>query len=249
MKRISLKSVATVTFVLLTAVLVSSPVFAADQNWQGLYVGAHFGAGWGNGDVTISSLPAGTPPGLTPVTLKPDPEGVLAGIQAGYNYQTGIFVVGAEADFSFSNMKGTVSSPVTMVGGGVIPGYTAVAQQRTDWFGTMRLRAGVTPVSQLLLYATGGVAFGEVQYSGNVIFPPVFQFPVSESKTKVGWTVGAGAEYALTRNWSIKAEYLYYDLGNESLLGNPTLVGFPVQNMYDFKTSANIVRAGINYKF
>ena len=249
MKRISLKLLATVAFVLLTAVLVSSQGFAADQNWQGLYVGAHFGYGWGNGDATVSSLPAGNPGGILTETLSPDPSGVLGGLQAGYNYQSGIFVIGAETDFSFSDMRGTEPGQVFATSGVLVPGYNIMTHQQTDWLGSLRLRAGVTPVSKLLLYATGGLAYGQVKYTGNLNQLGMIQYPASTTKTKAGWTAGAGAEYALTRNWSVKAEYLYYDLGKETIIGNPIPANPPWQIVYDFKTSANIVRAGINYKF
>ncbi|HTZ18160.1 MAG TPA: outer membrane protein [Dissulfurispiraceae bacterium] len=246
----SRKSVIAAVFALLIIGPSSYPACAADQNWTGLYVGAHFGYGWGNGDTDVLGLPTASF-NLMPQTQSPDPNGVLGGLQVGYNYQTGIFVLGAETDFSLSDMKGIKAVPILLNNGTTYPsGYTMV-QQQTDWFGTLRLRAGITPIPQLLLYATGGLAYGDVKYSANINPLPVgsVQYPISLSKTKAGWTAGAGAEYALTRNWSVKAEYVYYDLGDEAGIANPVPANPPYQASYKWKTSANIFRGGLNYKF
>ena len=91
-------------------------------------------------------------------------------------------------------------------------------------------RAGLThllPGNWLLLYGTGGLAYGRVDASANLLQHfdegSPSQFPASISKTKVGWTAGAGAEWMFARNWSAKLEYLYIDLGDESAIGHVTL--------------------------
>jgi len=113
--------------------------------------------------------------------------------------------------------------------------------------GTVRARVGVTPVDRLLLYLTGGLAYGHVDYAANTSFSPVFGYPIAFGKTKVGWTAGAGAEWAFAQNWSAKLEYLY--LGDQSAIANPNQPNPPFQVGYDWKTQARIVRAGLNYKF
>lgn len=141
-----------------------------------------------------------------------DIDGFAGGIQAGYNYQlSGPIVIGVEADIQYSN-----------IGSGVF---------ELDYFGTVRARAGFA-VDQFLLFGTAGFAYGRGTYE---------LAGLSNDQTNMGWTVGAGAEYAIDMNWSVKAEYLYMDLGSETYatVGGPIEVGL----------TSNIVRAGVNYRF
>ncbi|WAC25687.1 outer membrane protein [Ancylobacter sp. SL191] len=141
-----------------------------------------------------------------------DTNGFLGGIQAGYNWQTaGNFVLGIEADLQASNIES--------------PTY------QLDYFGTVRARAGFA-FDQAMIYGTGGFAYGRGTYQLNGL---------SNDQTQTGWTIGAGGEYAFAPNWTVKAEYLYLDLGKETY---DTAVG-PI----DVGTTANILRAGVNYKF
>jgi outer membrane immunogenic protein len=141
------------------------------------------------------------------------PAGVTGGIQGGYNWQNGPWVFGLEADIQANGADDTF----------------APWKFSNPWFGTARGRIGYS-INNLLVYGTGGLAFGEV--SGQNLL-------LSEDHTSFGWTVGAGAEFALTRNWSAKAEYLYVDLSNK----NFTITGLP--NGYQF----GVVRLGVNYHF
>jgi outer membrane immunogenic protein len=99
-----------------------------------------------------------------------------------------------------------------------------------------------------LLYGTGGLAYGHVDASATYFQPE--QAAASISKTKVGWTAGAGAEWMFAHNWSAKLEYLYLDLGSDSAIGN---FAFPVpaqfQVGYTWHTRENIARVGVNYHF
>jgi outer membrane immunogenic protein len=141
------------------------------------------------------------------------PSGFIAGAQAGYNWQRGYWVFGVEGDLQLTGADDTF----------------APWKFSNPWFGTVRGRGGYA-VGQLLLYATAGVAFGELR--GNT-------FALSEAHTSLGWTLGAGAEFAFAPNWSAKIEYLYVDLD-----GIPfTITG--VSNGYRFGG----VRAGLNYHF
>lgn len=141
-----------------------------------------------------------------------DIDGFLGGIQAGYNYQlSGPFVIGIEADIQYSNIESSVFT--------------------LDYFGTVRARAGFA-VDQFLLFGTGGLAYGRGTYEIGGL---------SNDQTNVGWTIGAGAEYAIDLNWSVKAEYLYVDLGSETY----TTVAGPI----DVGLTSNILRAGVNYRF
>ena len=216
----------------------SAPSF----NWTGPYAGLHLGYGQGDGVATSSWLPA--VPEFPGFTLHPGPAGVVGGAQAGYNYQMGCFVVGIEADFSGSGMNGSQS--ITPY-----PGYTfgvGTAQENINWFGTLRPRLGYTVKPTVLIYATGGLAYGDVSYSANA-FGPINGYPASLSNTKVGWALGGGVEYAVSKCWTVKAEYLYMDLGSESAIAGSIPPITQYLNRYEWQTTANIFQIGVNYKF
>ena len=118
----------------------------------------------------------------------------------------------------------------------------------------------VAPVPECDFNWTGfyiGINYGDVDYSANTDFGSGrhngITYPVSFSQTNVGWTAGAGIEYAVGHHWTVKAEYLYYDLGDESRTGKQTVAGVPQGPPffvhYNFDTSGNIVRGGLNFKF
>jgi outer membrane immunogenic protein len=231
-------------------------------SWTGFYVGGNIGYGWGNGDTDFIPLP--TAAGfinLAPTTLSTDPKGVIGGIQLGYNWQMATWVFGVEADFQGSGIKGDVAlSPFLQNTGATFNG-TLSASEDIKWFGTLRGRVGYLVTPAVLLYATGGLAYGHVDYAANANFTPqgTQQYPAAFSKTKAGWTAGAGVEWAFANNWSVKFEYLYFDLGDESTIANgiPGLAGGSCgggptvfcQVGYNWETTGNIVRGGVNYKF
>jgi outer membrane immunogenic protein len=130
-------------------------------------------------------------------------------------------------------------------GGGLL-----TTHQDTKWFGTLRPRAGIA-LDRVLLYGTGGLAYGHVNYSANTDFRPggPVQYPASVSKTKRGWTLGGGVEAGINKHWSWKAEYLYYDLGNVSVTANPTPANPPFQVAYQWQTRAHTFNTGINFRF
>jgi outer membrane immunogenic protein len=191
--------------------------------------------------------------------------GGIAGGQAGYNWQTSNWVLGLEADIQWSGERGrsAFNCAATAVGGVCLPGLTFLPagatgtslalEEKLEWFGTVRGRAGVLVTPRVLLYGTGGLAYGSIKTSGTLSgFNPgggVLAFAGSNSETRVGWTVGAGIEGMITQNWTAKLEYLYMDLGrfNNSTftLAPGSLIGVNVSS----KFTDNILRAGINYKF
>lgn len=180
-----------------------------------------------------------------------NPEALLTGLKLGYNYQRDKMVYGVEVDSTFANIHGSGLVNTRAI----LPtaNYTSTADQQIKWFSTLRGRIGFTAMDNLLLYGTGGLAVGSLDYSANVHRSAIVlnhDIPASANVTKIGWTIGAGAEYALPDRWSVKAEYLYYDLGSESITGNLTIAGFPTptQLTYSFATRGSIVRFGLNYK-
>ena len=226
----------------------------SSYNWTGFYVGAHVGHGWGNGDTKVDPLPsAATFVNLLPQTLHPDPSGIVAGGQVGYNHQWQLLVLGAEADISGTGMDGTrVVTPITQNNNTPFPGAGFIrAQQSTSWFGTLRGRVGGTPVPRLLIYGTGGLAFGHVEGSANTDFRPVGteQYPATMSATKAGWVVGGGAEIGIARHWSAKFEFLRYNLGKERVLANPVPPLPPFGINYTWAAEANVFSGGVNYRF
>jgi outer membrane immunogenic protein len=178
---------------------------AAPFNWTGFYVGINGGYAWGTSNWTGAGDFNAT--------------GAMAGGTVGYNLQMSQFVVGFEADFDGSWLKGSATS--------------ACCEIKNDWFGTARARLGVA-MDRWMPFVTGGAAFGDVKLDTVL---------GSDTDTRIGWTAGAGVEYAFTGAWSAKLEYLYVDLGTPSC--SVTTCG--VATDVAFKT--NIVRGGVNYHF
>ena len=222
----------------------------AGTNWSGFYIGGNVGYGWGNGNTDFSFLPSPTLFEVDNTALDTKSKGAIGGAQIGYNWQMGAIVTGLEADIQGSGIKGSARpSPIFSTDGNrFIPGSFLSTEQELSWFGTVRGRLGATVTPDLLLYATGGLAYGHVDASANTFFDSTNQYPASVGKTKAGWTVGAGAEWMFARNWSAKVEYLYLDLGNVSAIGHSAAVPF-VAAAYTWKTQENIVRVGVNYHF
>ncbi|HEX2654632.1 MAG TPA: outer membrane protein [Xanthobacteraceae bacterium] len=229
----------------------AAPMIAPVSSWQGFYVGGNIGYGWGNGRASNSSLTQGAVTFLDPSTLNTDPDGVIGGGQIGYNWQMGSLVTGLEVDIQGSGIKGSNTKAPFTAGGVPTVGSSLSFNERISWFGTVRGRLGFTATPSLLLYATGGLAYGEVKDSANVHFAASGDFPASVSKTKAGWTAGAGGEWMFAPNWSAKIEYLYVDLGNQSAsVSTAAVIGFGATPInYDWKNQDHIVRAGVNYHF
>jgi outer membrane immunogenic protein len=231
-----------------------APLPPPPGKWTGWYIGGHLGYGWGRANTSFTPLPSAAQfINLAPTTLRPDPRGIVGGGQIGYNYQKAPIVYGVEFSMSASNMNGTVTqTPIIQNNGSTFNG-NLTAHQDTDWFGTLRWRFGVlpTPNRRLMLYFTGGYAFGRVNYSANSDFRPqgTTQYPASFSKTKNGYTVGGGIEVAVSSNVSLKGEYLYYNLGNQSFTANPTPALPPFQVAYTWQTRAQTLTAGVNFHF
>jgi outer membrane immunogenic protein len=235
------------------APLYKAPVLQA-PTWTGFYVGANAGYGFGNQSVnatgdSATGGQAAINAGAIPATLASRPSGFVGGGQIGFNYQINQIVLGIEADGQGADIRDhqTVTTNVAALN---FLQFTTDAQQKVDFFGTVRGRVGFTPISPLLVYATGGLAYGDVAISGSVTNPGCVGFcgSTSSSSLQTGWTAGGGFEYAFTPNWSGKVEYLYYDLGTLSQrIIDPRFAGAFIDQTVAFK--GNIVRAGVNYKF
>jgi outer membrane immunogenic protein len=211
-------------------------------SWSGFYIGAHVGGAWSTVETTfqdinianVVTIPIGIP--LSSHNLN----GVLGGVQAGFNWQVGVVVFGVEAQWSWTDQEGT--APCLIV-------FSCNTQ--TDWIGTLAGRIGVT-ADKALLYVKGGVAWSENTYSANLSILGINNIiTTSLSDTRTGAMFGAGIEYAFTPNWSAKIEYNYIDFDVEryafpiSVLG----VAVPITAGVDVDQRQHLVKAGINYRF
>jgi outer membrane immunogenic protein len=231
--------------------ITKAPVAAPVSTWSGLYVGGNLGYGWGNGNTDFSFLPSQAEFNVRNTTLGARSTGVIGGAQAGYNWQMGSLVTGVEADIQGSGIEGSARATSIVANTGLPDEFGSFlsSKPKLSWFGTVRGRLGVTVTPDLLLYGTGGLAYGHVDASATWFGAEDEQAPASISKTRVGWTAGAGAEWMFARNWSAKLEYLHVDLGNESAIGNFTPVDPLFKVGYTWHTQENIARVGVNYHF
>ena len=249
-----------------------APMMSPATNWSGFYGGVNIGYGWGNNGTDLADAtpaPNGGATDLASQSLSVGSSGVIGGGQIGYNWQMGSFVAGLEADIQGSGLKGTATQDklalVTPTIGLFPISISGSSEQKLSWFGTFRGRIGLTITPDLLVYGTGGLAYGQVDDSGNVqrTIPlvPVSTFPASTSPTRVGWAAGAGAEWMFARSWSAKVEYLHVDLGSASATGEPAAAPAsggglivvnsddPARVAYRWHNSFDTVRAGVNYHF
>jgi outer membrane immunogenic protein len=234
----------------LLVVLAACPVHAQPYNWTGFYAGLNIGAGWSEQATRVSGdalTEAAIAAGALPRSLADDPAGVVGGGQVGYNLRLSWFVLGAEADARGADVSAseTVSTAVT----GFFP-FTTKAEQELNFLGTLRGRVGVAPWGPLLVYGTGGFAFGHVSVSASVESGGCLGICASESRSglEAGWTAGGGVEYGLATQWSVKAEYLHYDLGRSSISVRDARFPALVQR---FRTDieGHVVSLGVNYRF
>lgn len=157
--------------------------------WSGGYVGVQAGYAWGDADDDFPPSPV--------VEIDGDIDGGLVGIYGGWNWQFNQVVAGIEADVNYSGIEGTSTNV-----------FDFSATTELNWNGAARGRLGYA-FDQILIYAAGGVAFGDIDvdlFDGGGTF-------ATASETKVGWTVGAGADIAFSANVIGRAEYRYTDYG------------------------------------
>ena len=226
-------------------------------NWTGMYVGVNLGGAWGESEFTHTATGqfVADPPSQPNLAAfgsgALQSRGVIGGVQAGYNWQVGSIVVGFESDMqAWASSASSQRGPQVYFPGPPPPPATAAFSQtvNSDYLFTLRSRVGLA-LDGALVYVTGGLAVTKVKFSQAVLFGPFPEMASgSVSETKLGWTLGGGAEFVLTRNWTVKAEYLYVQFDDVTArLFNPTspMYTHEVQS----ELSAQIVRVGVNYKF
>ncbi len=227
------------------APVVMAPAFM----WTGLYAGVNAGYSFNDNKASTVGTPGFVALGANvPGSLRTGKDGFIGGVQIGYNYQMGNIVLGVETDLQYIDGKRSSSFTSPALGG-----LTTAAGSELNYLGTVRARLGLVASERLLIYATGGLAYGNPDNTAAVVaVGPGALWGGGSDSTRFGYTVGAGAEYALTNNWTAKLEYLYYDLGRRTVTAGPlnaaaTATGVAYQAR--FENTGSIVRAGVNYKF
>lgn len=269
---------------------VFSPPRPLMMGWTGFYAGVNAGGVFdANQGVNINTVPGSTAESglLFTRQVNRSVEGFIGGGQVGYNHQLGHFVAGVEADFQ--GLTGGGKTPFSF---GMIDPFDSryamsgvgEVHRSLDYLGTFRARLGYLVTPSLLLYGTGGLAYGgaslgQTHVGSTFVAQPNLALPAgttiqnfytngSTSSVLTGWTAGAGAEWMFLPNWSVKGEYLYYDLGSASVrapgvVGNYAMValanggnaavpsgvsllgGLNASTRFD----GHIARAGLNYHF
>ena len=250
----------------------------APPSWSGWYVGGNIGAAFNMSthelDPSGCFLPnTGANCGAGGAAANPfrtfanhsTNAALTGGGQIGYNWQFAPrLVAGIETDFNSNGVNQTDAGATVL--SGPLAGITAKHSltQQLDWFGTFRGRVGLTPAPEWLAYVTGGLAYGN-ESSSNKLGPvqccggEIYGGSISATRL-FGWTAGAGIERILAPGWSIKAEYLYVDLGSLSYLdpcitarslGTTVCGGFGSPPTYraSLATREQVVRLGVNYHF
>lgn len=233
-------------------------VYQSAPTWAGFYVGAQaaYGRSVDNvsimGTNTIGAAVVGT--GAIPGSLEPNADGWLAGLHAGYNWQVGVIVYGVEAAFDFSGVDGSASHVLSAAPLGLPVSLTTTATTELDWLATVTARVGTVIGDRLLVFGRGGLAYGNVGFSvtNTLSAPAPFGRTIggSVSDTRFGWTVGAGAEYAITRNMTARVTYDYVDLGSETVTyGTSFGPGAPVNFSANADFTFHKVGGGVSWRF
>jgi len=222
----------------------AAPAYLPVANWTGPYVGAHLGVGRMNETSrTTGGLDDDPGPcGQYNTSCHASATGVVGGVEAGYDWQDRYFVYGVAADWTWTDLKQTQVRT---------SGTTAWTHQaKIDWLASFRGRMGLA-VDNTMVYVTGGLALGHLKSSSGTTCATCTTSSTSNygglNTTKVGWVMGAGVEHRLNRNWSFKAEGLYYDLGRESACGPGT--DNTGEHCSEFHHEVLVGRVGVNYRF
>jgi len=209
-----------------------APIFT----WTGLYIGAQIGYAWDH-DAANGFIPAADI--FIPANINPD--GVIGGAHVGYNLQINQWVIGFEGSADGTSLSGST--------GLFTPLGSITATSRETVQGSVRVRAGIA-WDRVLIYATGGAAFTGIKNDYTAFVAPLFFADTDVSKTRGGWTVGGGLEYALTDNWSVRAEYRYSDFGKytDFPFGGVSALPAAFEVTSGHHLTENQVQAGVSYK-
>jgi len=206
-----------------------APIIMPVYNWTGFYIGANVGGAWASGTLTDN---------LTGASFTGNHSGVIGGGTAGYNWQVSpIFVVGFEGTFDGTSIGKTSDTVVVPILGRPTAVQGSIG---TNWVSTLAARVGIAQ-NNILYYAKGGGGWADNSAS---LTNTITGASVSTSNTRSGWLVGGGIEYAVSPNWTIKAEYDYLGLSNWTNSGPLSPV-----DTFNLSRQINMFTVGANYKF
>jgi outer membrane immunogenic protein len=231
---------------------VKAATFAQRFSWTGCYLGAHAGGAFQRNNATdpvgvVQDTLNGGPITVGTTTTRVSPSGAVIGGQVGCDYQfSPNFVLGAEAAVSAGTLRGK-----TLVGLPASAPDSALVTSKTDFMPSLTARLGYA-ADHWLFYAKGGVAWSGDKYSitgvsntlpGGVGGPPT-PFDFEGVSLHVGWTAGAGVEWAFADDWSARLEYDYYDFGRQTVSMTDAANGTGFVN---YKMSTQVIKLGVNF--
>ena len=224
--------------------------------WSGCYAGLNLGGGTSGTNFTSTVGPGTHLLGADPMVVAAsggggaNADGVLPGGQVGCNWQHDTLVLGLEGDFDYFRSNPNFSNNTNTLSDGVTP-FTISQSLTTDYLATVRPRIGIG-ADRNLAYITGGVAFSRVSYTESYVdgAVPPGAGTATASRNLVGWTAGAGWEYAFAEHWTVRAEYLYAAFPKTSAAGAITdAAGGSNALGGSSDLTIQLVRAGVNFKF
>lgn len=251
--------------IIATLLLAGATSFASAQSatdWTGWYLGGNAGYAFGKSNVTTSTVfsPTGYFANANVPSLNASgddsvkPKGFTGGVAFGYNAQNGNTVYGFEMDAGAFSLKGDRTTTAVYPNNAPTT-YTINETTKGGYLVTARGRVGVA-FGRNLWYGTAGLALASIKMDDS--FSDTFATAaegVSQSKSKLGWTIGGGYEYDMQNHWSFKAEVLYVDLGKVSE-DSSNLTAFTPPSSFPTNTfthtadlKAEAIRFGFNYRF
>jgi len=216
-------------------------------SWTGFYVGLQLGGTGESGKVSDTSLFSLN---AAPTDSRYSMGGLSGGALIGYIQQVSPkFVLGIEADFTDISQSSTATAANLFANGNPVGSGGVTWNTKLDWLTTVRARGGYLLAPNLMIFATGGLAFGDIERRGQHAYSggcPNCITAGPETDTAAGFAVGGGVEYQMTGNWLLRAEYLFADLDGKSLTSN---TNFPSATFNWSSMDVQTVRAALSYKF
>jgi outer membrane immunogenic protein len=222
-------------------------------SWTGFYIGGDVGETWSSNTGTFNPLPTpgGVAFGITMLSGNNSGSSVIGGLHAGYNWQFApTWVAGIEGDWSWSKAGGSFTQPWVAIPPAVLgapPNFTTMSS-KLDWVSSLRARFGYLVTPNVLAYATGGMAWAKLDYTASAI-GFLYSATTALSDTQTGYAIGGGLEWAITNNWLLRAEYLFYRFDNGP---NVVVAAIGSANPSGFSwnaTTLSVARGGLSYKF
>ncbi|MBS0529365.1 MAG: porin family protein [Proteobacteria bacterium] len=203
----------------------AAPMMAAVYDWTGFYIGANGGGGWGRDRFSTTGGSVGI-----------NTSGGFAGGQIGYNWQTGAWVLGLEADGDWADIKGTTGCAAGLF----------VCSSDARALASFRGRVGYA-VNNVLFYGTGGAGYANVHNTALSLAAgvPAVGATGAFNSDRWGYAAGAGIEWGFSPNWSAKVEYMHYGLGSETAPAGTLNPALNVTSRVDIDT----VKVGVNYRW